>query len=267
MAFFGTISVTVLGEAEDFVTPEGVDAYLINGINTSSPDPLLVTMVVDKDTENGSFLKQVADLTKKNECQRVLVSGVVQSVLAQKNDDKEIVKKPKIEVYVGSARRLRSDLKKEPEQAIVMGAGYARPITEFEDKDKRKAELFLSAGTESIIEEGKYSSQLHVVADKEGNASDLFRTVEDCKEVYFFGTIFRSKGEMNGTEYDKIKVSATFAQETERVQQRRGGGGKRTKAKSMRSQLDSSFEDDESTSSSMSQEELTRKTLVSLADF
>lgn len=266
MAFFGTLSVTVLGEAEPFVTPDGVDAYKINGVNTSCPDPLLVTMIVDKSTETGSFLKQVADLTASNSCGRVLVTGVVQSVLAIKGEDKSITKQPKLEMYVGSARRLRPDLKKEPEQAVVMGAGYCRPITEFEDPNKRKAELFLSAGTESVVEEGKYSSQLHVVADKEGNCEDLFRSVEDGKEVYFMGYLFRSKGEMNGTEYDKIKVSATFAQETERVQQRRGGG-KRTKSKSMRSQLDSSFEDDESPASALSPEELTRKTLVSLADF
>ncbi len=267
MAFFGSLSVTVLGKAESFVTNDGVDTYKINGINTSCPEPLLVTMIVDKSTETGSFLKQVADLTATNSCGRVLVTGVVQSVLAMKGEDKSITKQPKLEVYVGSARRLRPDLKKEPEQAVVMGAGYCWPITEFEDPNKRKSELFLSAGTESIVEEGKYSSRLHVVADKEGNCEDLFRSVDEGKEVYFMGYLFRSKGEMNGTAYDKIKVSATFSQETERVMQRKGGGSKRQSAKTMRSQLDSSFEDDESPASALSPEELTRKTLVSLADF
>lgn len=266
MAFFGTLTATLIAPAEEITTAEGVDAYEIKAVNASCTPGIPMLLIVDRKTDNGKFLKELSQLCKEDYKPRAMVTGVLQPVLAEKGDDKSIIKSPKILLYVGSARRIRADLGKDPEQAIVMGGGYCRVVTEFEDPDKRKAEVFLSAGTESVVDEGRYSSHLHVISDRDGGTDELFRNVEEGKEIYFVGSLFRSKGEMNGTEYDKLKVSATFAQETDRVQQRKGGG-KRTKTKSMRSQLDSSFEDDEATVHTMSAEQLAEKTLVSLADF
>ena len=100
----------------------------------------------------------------------------------------------------------------------------------------------------------------------EGETKDKCTTVEDGTEVYFMGNLFRSKGEMAGTEYDKLKVSLSFLEETDRVK-KRGGGGRKSKATSMRSQLDASFEETESEATKLSAEELAVKASVALSDF
>lgn len=266
MAYFTTLTATLLAPAAEDTTPDGVEVYKIKCANSASSPGIPTLLMVDKDTENGSFLKALSDKTSDAAC-RVLVTGVLQLTPAVKDDDGGITKAPYVTVYVGAARRIRADVQKDPEQAVVMGSGFCFPVTDYEDKTKRKAELFLSSGTESFQESGKYSSQVHLVTDPSAAyVGELFSEVPEGTEVYFQGNLFRSKGEMNGTAYDKLKVSATFAQNTERVRER-GGGGKKSKVQSMRSQLNDSFEEDESVTTTMSATQLAQQASVSLADF
>ena len=82
------------------------------------------------------------------------------------------------------------------------------------------------------------------------------------------GNLFRSAGEINGIEYDKLKCNLSFAQETDRVKKTGKGGGRgRPKQASMRGQLDDSFEDSSSSATTMSAEALQNQASVSLADF
>ena len=160
MAFFTSISASIVSGAQETTTAEGVAAYELKAINTACNPGIPVLLTVDKDTENAKFLKALGDKAAKEEAIRVLVSGIIQPVLAERDDKKEITKPPKVVVYVGAARRLRADTKIDPEQAVVFGSGFATPITDYEDNTKRKPEVFSSAGTESLKEEGAYCSRL-----------------------------------------------------------------------------------------------------------
>ena len=164
MAFFTTLSASIVAPAVESKTAEGVDVYEIKGINTAANPGIPVVMLVDKTSHNAAFLKGLADKTADGSSVRVLVSGIIQPVLAQKDEaTKNIVKPPKVVVYVGAARRLRADMSLDPEQAIIFGSGFATPVTDYEDKTKRKAELLVSSGTESLQDEGKYCSRLQVL--------------------------------------------------------------------------------------------------------
>ena len=133
-------------------------------------------------------------------------------------------------LYVGAARRLRADRTKDPDQASVFGSGYGMPVTDYEDRSKRKPELFISAGTESLTEEGKYAPGAQLNADRTTpDVGELFKRVGEGQEVYFCGNIYRLAGEVGGNDYDKLKISCIFAQETDRVQQRRANSGGRRK--------------------------------------
>jgi hypothetical protein len=196
----------------------------------------------------------------------VLVSGIFQPVLAMKNDEtKAITKPPKVIVYVGAARRLRADSKVDPEQAIVFGSGFSTALTDYEDKTKRKPELMVSSGTESLTDAGTYCSQLQVLGDSSTKTDETCLNIDDGREVYFMANLFRSKGEMKEIQYDKLKVIATFMQETDRVRSRKGGG--RPKPVAMDSQLSDSFEETESKASVMSSDALCQQASVALSDF
>lgn len=266
MAFFTSMTATLLAPAEETKSTDGVDMYEIKAMNAAGSPGVPVLLQVEKGTENATFLQALAkDAASKPA--RVLVSGIIQSVLAEKDKGtKAILKSPKVIVHVGAARRVRMDIKVDPEQAVIFGSGFSAPITDFEDDTKRKSELFVSSGTESFQEEGRYESRLQVIGTDEGETKDKCTTVEDGTEVYFMGNLFRSKGQMGETEYDKLKVSLSFLQETDRVK-KRGGGGRKSKATSMRSQLDSSFEETESEATKLSAEELAVKASVALSDF
>jgi len=266
MAFFTSLSASLLAPATESTSTDGVKIYEFKALNQAANPGIPVLLHVEQGTENGTFLKALAENASTTPV-KVLVSGVIQSVLAEKDEKtKDITKPPKVIVHVGAARRLRMDTKIEPEQAIIFGSGYSSPITDFEDDTKRKRELFVASGCESLLEEGRYESRLQVIGTDEGGTGDKCETVADGTEVYFMGNLFRSKGEVGTTVYDKLKVSATFMQETDRVKTRKGGGG-RKKGNSMRTQLDSSFEETESQAQTLSAEELAVKASVALSDF
>ena len=266
MAFYTSISASIVAPATESKTAEGVDVYEIKGINAATSPGIPVVMHVDRSSDNGKFLKSLSEKTKDGTSVRVLVSGIMQPVLAMKNDEtKEITKPPKVIVYVGAARRLRADSKVDPEQAIVFGSGFCTALTDYEDKTKRKPELMISSGTESLTEAGTYCSQLQVLGDSSTKTDEFCLNVDDGREVYFMANLFRSKGEMKDIQYDKLKVIATFAQETDRVRSRKGGG--RPKPVAMDSQLSDSFEESESEAQVMSSDALCQQAAVALSDF
>ena len=246
MAFFGTISVLIIEAAAKTKSTDGIDIYEIRGANTMGANHIPCLLQVDCHTETGIFLKDLADLAGKGQGTRTLVSGIVQIVPCIGGGKKGAVEKPpKLIINVGSARRLRADKAKDPEQATVFGAGFIRPQTNFNNKSERLPKVYISNTTESLVAEGEYSSGITLSAENQSNAKDLFMTVEDGKEVYFQGNVFRDVGEISGTCYDKLKIVCNFAQETERKQARKGGSYGQQQAPVMRGQLDSSFEDDE----------------------
>lgn len=266
MAFYTTLSASIIAPATETTTSENVDVFEIKGINAATQPGIPVVMQVDRKSEQGKFLKKLSDKTKDGESIRVLVTGIMQPVLAVKNDETmEITKPPKVVVYVGAARRLRADSKVDPEQAIIFGSGFATVVTEFEDKSKRKPELMVSSGTQSLQEAGMYCSRLQVLGDSATKTDETCLSVDDGREVYFMATLFRSSGEMNGTHYDKLKASATFMEETDRVRARKNGG--RPQPVAMDSQLSDSFEETESTASVMSADDLCKQASVALSDF
>ena len=266
MAFYTTLSASIVAPATDGKTSEGVDVFEIKGVNAATSPGIPVLMQVDKTSEHGKFLKQLSDKTKDGSTIRVLVSGIFQPVLAIKNDEtKAITKPPKVVVYVGAARRLRADSKVDPEQAIIFGSGYTRPSFDFEDKTKRKPELFISGSTQSMTEPGVYTSSLQLLGDSGTKTDSTCMEVEDGRECYFMANMFRSKGTMGETEYDKIKAVATFLEETDRVRARKGGG--RAAPVSMTSQLSDSFEESESKAQVMSSDDLCKQAAVALSDF
>ena len=126
MAFYTTLSASIVAPATKTKNPDGVDIFEVKGIcapNTSNSG-IPVLMHVDADSEHGQFLKALSDKTAEGASIRVLVTGLMNPVLAMKNDEtKEITKPPKVIVYVGAARRLRADSRVDPEQAIVLAAG------------------------------------------------------------------------------------------------------------------------------------------------
>lgn len=256
-----------MAPAAEGTSSEGKPVYELKGINMASKPGVPVILMVDRESENGSFLKQLSEKTSDGSTVRVLATGIVQPVLADRNKEEKTVNKPsKIILYVGAVRRLRADLTQDPEQAVVFGSGFSTPVTNYEDPDKRKPELMVSAGTESLKEEGKYCSMLNVVGTQAYGTDELCMAVEEGKEVYFMGNLYRSAGEMNDIQYDKLKCEITFAQETDRVKKR--GGGRKPKATSMRSQLNDSFEDQgTSPTQTMSAAELSSQANLSLSDF
>ena len=90
-------------------------------------------------------------------------------------------------------------------------------------------------------------------------------TVKEGQEIYFMANLFRSNGVMGTTAYDKLKASATFMQETERVKSRKGG--RKNHTVSMSAQLSDSFEDTESKATAMSSDDLIKQASISLSDF
>ena len=104
-----------------------------------------------------------------------------------------------------------------------------------------------------------------MLGDKESKTDELAQTCEDGQELYFMGNLFRSAGAMNGNNYDKLKVVATFMQATDRVKQRKTG--RKSKSVSMNSQLNDSFEETTSTAAGMTPDSLAAQASVSLEDF
>ena len=268
MAFYTTLSASIVAPATKTKNPDGVDIFEVKGIcapNTSNSG-IPVLMHVDADSGHGQFLKALSDKTAEGASIRVLVTGLMNPVLAMKNDEtKEITKPPKVIVYVGAARRLRADSRVDPEQAIVFGSGFARPSFDYEDKTKRKPEIFVQAGTESLEEAGKYASSLHILGDSATKTDQFCMDVDEGREVYFMAHLIRSNGTMGDVQYDKLKATATKIDETDRVRSRKGGG--RAKPVSMNTQLSDSFEESESEAQVMSSEDLCKKASVALSDF
>ena len=265
MAFFTNISASIVSGAEQTTSPEGVACLQFKAINTASNPGIPVLLTVDADTENAKFLKALGDKAVAGESVRVLVSGILQPVLAERDQDKTITKPPKVIVYVGAARRLRADTKVDPEQAVVFGSGFATPQTDYEDSSKRKPAVFVSAGTESLQEVGTYCSRIDLMGDKESKTDEILTSCDDGQELYFMGNLYRSAGDYNGNVYDKLKVQASFVQATDRVRQRKSGG--RSKGVSMNSQLNDSFEETSSTAQTLSPDALASQASISLADF
>jgi hypothetical protein len=267
MSFFTTLSASLLSTAAEATNSEGVDIYEIKAVNLpASGEAIPILLQVDQESTQGRWLKEAAAMTKDGKAMRVLVSGILQQQLALKNDEtKEITKPPKLVVYVGAARRLQADTKKDPEQSIVFGSGFARPSFDFEDKRKRKPEIFVSTGNESLTEPGTYASSLQLLGESEQKTDVKCLDVEDGREVYFMANLFRIKGQMGDIQYDKLKASATFIEESDRVRSRKSNG--RPKPVSMNSQLNDSFEESDSSAQVMSSDELVKQAAISLADF
>jgi len=257
-----------MAPATETTSSEGKPVYELKGVNLASKPGVPVILMVDQKTENGDFLQKLSQKTSDGSSVRVLATGIVQPVLADRNKEEKTVNKPsKIILYVGAVRRLRADLNQDPEQCSVFGSGFATPVTDYEDPSKRKPELMISSGTESLQQEGKYCSMLNVIGTQALGTDELCLNAEDGVEVYFQGNLYRSAGEMNGNEYDKLKCELSFAQETDRIK-KRGGGGRKPKTTSMRSQLNDSFEDaDSSPTQTMSAAELSNQANLSLSDF
>lgn len=265
MAFYCSMTGFILEAAEETTTAEGVEVYQVKAINKSCDPPILMSIMADKGSPQGDMLNGVSKLVAKKEAARVLVSGIMQPIAAIKSDEtKEITKKPKVIVYAGAVRRIRADLKLEPEQAIVFGSGYARVQESRDDTTKRKPELYVSGSTESLKDAGEYSQGLQIIGDPATKTDVKCLEVDDGREVYMMANLFRSAGEYMGTIYDKLKARATMLQETDRV---RSKGGKAGKTASMNTQLSSTFESSESTAEVMSADELCQQAAVSLADF
>ncbi len=270
MAFFSTISATLLAPATETTTAEGVNVYELKGLNTTSNPGIPVLMYVDKTDDCAEFLKGLAAKTTDGTPIRVLVSGIIQNVPAQKANPKDkysdIEKPSKVIVYVGAARRLRADVKIDPEQALIFGSGFVQFIgTEMDDKTKRKPEITIQSGTQSLQEEGKYSGSLVVQGEKKTGTDETCMTVDEGREVYFMAHLFRSAGVYQDTPYDKIKCQAVFMEETDRVKSKRGG--RKSRSVSMSSQLSDSFEETESTAAKMNSTDLCQQANVSLSDF
>lgn len=266
MSFFSTLSATLLAPAEEGTSNEGKPTLEIKALNAASNPGIPVLLVVDRDTDNAKFLKELSQKASTGAAARVLVSGVLQLIPAEQDKGtKEITKKPKVILFVGSARRLRADTKIEPEQAVVFGSGFASPQTVF-GSDQRKAELSITSGNESLVEEGRWASRVTVLGDASVGTDELTLTCEDGQEVFFMGNLFRNAGEVNGTEFDKLKVNLSFAQASDRMK-KKGGGARRPKAASMNSQLGDSFESTESATTTLSADDLAAQANVSLADF
>jgi hypothetical protein len=267
MAFFGAVSVSIMAPATETVNSEGTPCYELKGINMASSPGVPVILMVPTGTENATFLKALSEKTTDGSTVRVLATGVLQPVLAEKNKQEGTINKPsKIILWVGAARRLRADLNLDPEQCSVFGNGYASETTDFEDKSIRKPELRISSGTESLKEEGTYCSMLNVQGTQATGLDEFCMQVEDGREVYFQGNLHRSAGEYNGKEYDNLKCELSFIQETDRIKKK--GGGRKPKAQSMRSQLNDSFEESNSSpTQTMSATELSAQANISLADF
>ena len=108
MAFFGAVSVSIMAPATETVNSEGTPCYELKGINMASSPGLPVVLMVPTGTENATFLKALSDKTADGSTVRVLETGVLQPVLAEKNKaEGTIVKPSKIILWVGAARRLR----------------------------------------------------------------------------------------------------------------------------------------------------------------
>lgn len=267
MALFTSISVELIkGGLKEEKSSEGVDVYSVASACRVCDPAIPVLLMIDKDSDNAAFVKALAEKADEGKRIRVLVSGVLQSVYAQKDDKtKQILKGPKLIVYVGAVRRLRADDKIDPEQAVVFGSGFVQVVTDFHDKTKRKAELLISTGTQDLKEEGKYSSRMQIIGDTKTKTDEACMRVDDGKEVYFMANLFRSKGEMNGTEYDKIKASATFLEEGDRVKSRKSG--RNNHAANMTSQLSDTFEESEGEEDAKSVNELAQAAGIALGDF
>lgn len=265
MAFFTSISAQIISEAEETKTSEGVDVYKIKALHMGNP-AIPLWLYIDRDSDNAVFLKSLAGKVKGGETPRVLASGVLQACYATKDDNtKQITKPPKLIIYVGAARRLRADTNIDPEQAVVFGSGFAQVVTDFHDKTKRKPELLISSGTQDLTEEGKYSSRLQVIGDTKTKTNDVCLRVDDGKEVYFMANLFRSEGTMGETSYDKIKASATFMEEGDRVKSK--SNGRRNHTPNMSGQLSDTFEEAESEETGKSVNELAKMAGIALGDF
>ncbi len=148
MSFFGALTATLISPAVETTTAEGVEVYEVKSINMASDPAVPALILCDRQTEHGQFLKALADQVTDTFKPRVLVSGVVQPTAAERpeNDKNSITKGPKITVYAGAIRRIRADLKKDPEQIIIMGSGFCLPVFEMHDKSKRKPQLSVANG-------------------------------------------------------------------------------------------------------------------------
>ena len=105
MAFFTSISTTIVSGAEQTTSPEGDACLQLKAINTASNPGIPVLLTVDADTANAQLLKALGDQAVAGEGVCMLVSGILQPVLAERDQDKTMTKPPKVIVYVGAARR------------------------------------------------------------------------------------------------------------------------------------------------------------------
>ena len=105
MAFFGAVSVSIMAPATETVNSEGTPCYELKRINMASSHGVPVILMVPTGTENATFLKTLSDKTADGTTVRVLATGVLQPVLAEKNKAEGIIVKPsKIILWVGAAR-------------------------------------------------------------------------------------------------------------------------------------------------------------------
>ena len=164
MAFYTSITGFIAGPATKKTNPDGVEVFEVQALNKSCDPPILMRIQADAASEHGKTLNALAKDAQKTSA-RILATGPVEFVSAQKNDEtKEITKPPKIVVYAGTIRRVRNDMKLEPPQAIVFGNGFAR-VQESRESNQRKPELYVSNSAESLTNQGEYSEGLQIIGD------------------------------------------------------------------------------------------------------
>jgi len=274
MAFFTSLTASIIDKAVETTNSEDQEIYEIKAICQASPDAMPVLLQVFRDTSTGKFLKEAADMAAAGKSMRLQVTGIVQTVQAEKNDEtQKITKKSKLIVFVGAARRVQSDRKKDPEQAIVFGSGFVTPQHKDRHRTERKPELYISCGTQSLTDTGEYCEGFRLRGDRAYQTDETCLNMEEDREVYFMGDLHRRSGnferEVNGkmmdTEWDNITAVVSFLQETDRVREKRSTG--KPRPISMTAQLADSFDEPDSDDSVMSSDDLCKQASVSLADF
>ena len=85
MAFFTTLSATLLAPATETTSTDGVKMYEFKAVNQAKSPSVLVLLQAEQGTENGTFLKALAENVAQSPT-KVLVSGLVQFVLAEKDE-------------------------------------------------------------------------------------------------------------------------------------------------------------------------------------
>ena len=78
MAFFTNLTCTLFSVAEETTNADGTPIYEIKAVTSPQGEAIPIILMVDQKTETGAFLKQLAELTKKKQAARVLITGVIQ---------------------------------------------------------------------------------------------------------------------------------------------------------------------------------------------